>query len=132
MKSIPDSHQYLLKDETKAFCFLATLMKDGSPQVTPVWFDTEGEYFLINTAEGRVKDKNMRARPQVAMLIADPASPYHYLQVRGKVVEFTREGADEHIDRLAFKYTGNPKYANRKPGQQRIIYKITPEKIDAH
>ena len=66
MKVIPESHQDLLKDETKAFAYLATLMKDGSPQVTPIWFDTEGEYIRINTAKGRIKDKNMRVRPSVA------------------------------------------------------------------
>jgi PPOX class probable F420-dependent enzyme len=131
MKSIPESHKDLIKDETKAICFLATLMKDGSPQLTPVWFNTDGEYILINTAEGRTKDKNMRSRPQVALTIADPNNFYRYLQIRGKVAEFTREGADEHIDSLSYKYRGT-KYANWQPGMKRIIFKIKPEKIDAH
>ncbi|HTX92427.1 MAG TPA: PPOX class F420-dependent oxidoreductase [Anaerolineales bacterium] len=132
MNSIPESHRDLLKDETKAFVYLATLMSNGSPQVTPVWFNADETYILINSAEGRVKDRNMRARPQVALVIADPANAYRYLQIRGKVVEFTTDGADAHIDALAYKYTGNPKYQNRVPGQKRVIYKVLPEKIDAH
>ena len=132
MNSIPETHRDLLADEKKAFVYLATLMKDGSPQVTPVWFNTQGEYILVNSAAGRVKDKNMRARPQVALCIADPANPYRYLQIRGKVVEVTLEGAEAHIDALAFKYQGAPKYPYRKEGEKRVTYKIRPEKADAH
>lgn len=132
MKSIPESHHDLLKDETKAFAYLATLMPDGSPQVTPVWFNTKGEYILINSAKGRVKDRNMRARPTVALCIADPANLYRYLQIHGKVTEFTTEGADAHIDALAFKYQGVPKYPYRQPGEIRVTYKIQAEKVDAH
>ena len=132
MKKIPDSHQDLLQDQTKALLYLATLMADGTPQVTPVWFSTDGSYILINTAEGRVKDRNMRARSSVALCIADPENPYRYLQLRGKVVGFTNQGADAHIDALSFKYHGTPKYENRKPGEKRIIYKILPEQVDAH
>ena len=91
MKAIPESHQDLLKDETKAFVYLATIMKDGSPQVTPIWFNTDGEYILHQFGKGRVKDKNMRARPNVALCIADPKNPYRYMQIRGKVVEITME-----------------------------------------
>jgi len=132
MEMIPETHLDLLKDEIKAFLYLGTLMKSGAPQVTPVWFNTDGTYFLINTAEGRVKDRNMRARPDVTLCIADPTNPYRYLQIRGKVVAITAEGADEHIDMLAFKYQGVPKYPSRRPGEKRIIYKIKPVKVDAH
>jgi PPOX class probable F420-dependent enzyme len=132
MKNIPESHWDLLTDEKKAFVYLATLMKDGSPQVTPVWFDTEGEFIRINTAEGRIKDKNMSSRPQVALVIADPDDPYRYLQIRGKVVERTLDGAEEHIDTLNMKYHGNPNYPNHRPDQHRVIYKVLPEKVDAH
>ena len=107
-------------------------MKDGSPQVTPVWFNTDGENILINSAAGRIKDKNMRARPNIALCIADPSDPYRYIQIQGKVVEYTIEGADEHIDALSFKYTGNKKYRSRNPDEQRVTYKIQPTKIDAH
>jgi PPOX class probable F420-dependent enzyme len=131
MQNIPESHKDLLTDEKKAFVYLATLMKDGTPQVTPVWFNTDGDFILINSAEGRIKDKNMRARPQVALVIADPANPYRYLQIRGKVVDYTLDGAEEHIDTLNLKYHGNPNYANHRLDQHRVIYKILPEKVQA-
>ncbi|HEY9151555.1 MAG TPA: PPOX class F420-dependent oxidoreductase [Anaerolineales bacterium] len=132
MKAIPESHQDLLKDETKAFVYLATTMKDGSPQVTPIWFDIDGEYIRINSAQGRLKDKNMRARPTVALCISDPKNPYRYLQIRGKVAEITMEGAEDHIDTLNLKYHGNRNYPGHNPKQPRVIYKVEPEKVDAH
>ncbi len=132
MNHIPESHLDLLKDEKKAFLFLATIMSDGSPQLTPIWFNTDSEYVLINSAKDRVKDRNMRIRPQVALCIQDPSNPYRYLQIRGKVVEFTIEGADDHIDALTLKYRGIPKYPSRQPGEQRVMYKIQIVKVDAH
>ena len=130
MKLIPKSFHDLLKDETKAYLFLATAMNDNSPQVTPVWFNTDSEYILINTSEGRTKDKNMRARPKVALVIQDPDDPYRYIQIRGEVVERTYAGADAHINALSLKYDGEP-WKNRA-GQLRVIYKIKPEHVDAH
>jgi PPOX class probable F420-dependent enzyme len=132
MKNIPGTHLDLLTDEKKAFLYLATLMPGGTPQVTPVWFNSDGEYILINSAKGRVKDRNMRARPNVALCIADLTNPYRYLQIRGNVVEFTTAGADDHIDALALKYLGMLKYPYRQPGEQRVMYKIRIEKVDAH
>lgn len=132
MIQIPAKMQDLLTDEKKAFVYLATLMSDGTPQVTPIWFNTDGQYILINSAAGRIKDKNMRARANVALCIADPSNAYRYLQIRGKVVEITTEGADDHIDALAFKYRGVSKYPSRKANEQRVTYKILPTKIDAH
>ena len=128
--NFPKEFLDLLKDETKAFLFLATTMPDGSPQVTPVWFDTDGEHILINTNEGRVKDRNMKARPKVAMVIQDPSTPYRYLQIRGEVTGYVREGADEHINQLSFKYDNKP--FNNRPGQKRIIFKIKPTHFDQH
>ncbi|MGD8406834.1 MAG: pyridoxamine 5'-phosphate oxidase family protein, partial [Anaerolineales bacterium] len=84
--NFPEKYLDLFKPETKAFLYLATSMSDGSPQVTPVWFDNDGEHILINTNEGRVKDRNMKARAKVAMVIQDPKNPYRYLGIRGKVV----------------------------------------------
>lgn len=130
MNSIPAKSHDLLKDETKAYLFLATTMPDGSPQVTPIWFNTDGEHILINSAKGRVKDKNMRARPQVALVIQDPSTPYRYLQIRGRVVEITEQGGLEHINTLSLKYDNEPWTAN--PGEVRVIYKILPEHVDAH
>lgn len=126
----PETYLDLLKDETKAYLYLATSMPDGSPQVTPVWFNTDGEHILINTNEGRVKDRNMQARPRVAMIIQDPSTPYRYLGIRGEVIERTTEGADEHINKLSLKYDGKP-WTYRK-GQKRIIYKIKPTHFDEH
>ena len=128
--TFPTEFLDLLRDKTKALLYLATIMPDGSPQVTPVWFSTGGEFVLINTNEGRVKDKNMKARPQVAMAIQDPNEQDRYLGMRGEVVGFTREGADEHINQLSLKYYGRPwKY---QAGQRRIIYRIKPHHFDLH
>ncbi len=115
----------------RAFANLATIMPDGTPQVTPVWFDVEGEYLRVNSAQGRVKDRNMRARPGVALSIVDPQNPYRYLQIRGEVVEITTEGADAHIDALAHKYTGAARYTSRRPGEVRVTYKIKPARVQA-
>ncbi|MEW6285592.1 MAG: PPOX class F420-dependent oxidoreductase [Chloroflexota bacterium] len=130
MNPFPSEFLDLLKDETKAILYLATLMPDGSPQVTPVWFNTDGEYILINTSEGRVKDRNMKARPKVAMVIQDPSDPYRYLQIRGEVAEYTSDGADEHINQLSLKYDNEP--WTFRAGQKRIIYKIRPLHFDPH
>jgi PPOX class probable F420-dependent enzyme len=124
----PASFHDLLKDETRAFAFLATTMPDGTPQVTPVWFNTDEEFILVNSAEGRVKDKNMRLNPRVALAISDPKNPYRYIQIRGRVVEITKEGARQHIDQLSKKYTGRDTYTTASPAEQRVIYKIRPEK----
>jgi PPOX class probable F420-dependent enzyme len=132
MNNIPETHRDLLMDQKKAFLFLATLMSSGAPQVTPVWFNTDGEFILINSAKGRIKDRNMRSRPQVAMCIQDPSNPYRYLQIHGKVVSYSIIGADDHIDALAYKYQGVTKYPYRQPGEQRVIYKIMIEKVDPH
>ena len=120
----------LLKEETKALLYLATIMPDGSPQLTPVWFSSDDEYILINTNEGRTKDKNMKARPEVAMVIQDPNNQDRYLGMRAKVVGYTREGADEHINRLSLKYYN--KSWTYQEGQRRIIYRIKPLHFDLH
>jgi PPOX class probable F420-dependent enzyme len=123
---IPQSHLDLFTK--KAFAHLATLMPDGKPQVNPVWVDYDGKYVLINTAEGRLKDKNMQRDGRVALSITDPDNPYRYLEVRGRVAQRTYEGADAHIDAMAKKYLGQDKYPFRKPGEVRVIYKVTPER----
>jgi len=132
MPWIPDEYLDLIKDETKAFACLATLMRDSTPQLTPVWFNADGTYILINSAIGRVKDRNMRLNPQVAITIIDPSNPYRYLQIRGRVVEITTQGANEHIDRLAKKYRGLDKYPYHSINEIRVSYKILPEHISGH
>jgi PPOX class probable F420-dependent enzyme len=127
IKSIPEKYLDILKK--RSFAHVATLMPDGSPQVTPVWIDYDGKYILMNSAQNRQKDRNIRRDPRVALSIQDPDDPYRFIQIRGTVVEITAQGADEHIDKMALKYLGQEKYPNRRPGEVRMIYKIAPQKI---
>ncbi len=113
------------------FAHVATLMPDGSPQVSPVWIDHEGDDVLINTAEGRLKADNLRADGRVAISITDPDNPYANLLIRGRVKEMTHEGADENIDALAKKYLGEDEYPFRQPGEVRVKVLIEPEKVAA-
>jgi PPOX class probable F420-dependent enzyme len=123
--SLPDTHKDLL---TKTqFAHLATVMPNGEPQVTPVWFDYDGTTIMINTAVGRQKDRNMQRDGRVALSILDPANPYRYVEVRGAIVERTEQGADAAIDFLAKKYLNVDKYPYRQPGERRVTYKIKPE-----
>jgi len=123
---IPD--QFLDLFQKKALAHLATLMPDGRPQVTPVWCEYDGRHVLINTAAGRQKDRNLVRDGRVALSLTDPDDPFRYLEVRGRVVERTEKGADEHIDRLAQKYMGT-RYPDRQPGERRILYRIEPEHL---
>ena len=123
--------KYLDLFEKKAFASLATMMPDGQPQVTPVWVDFDGVHLLVNSAKGRQKDRNMRARPRVSLALIDPDNAYRYLEVRGRVVEVTEDGADAHIDKMARKYLGADSYPFRQAGEQRVIYKIAPEHVSA-
>lgn len=113
----------------KNFAFISTLMSDGSPQVTPTWIDTEDNIILINTAEGRIKHKNISRDPRVAVSVTDHNNPYNMVTIRGIAVEQTNVGADEHIDKLAKKYLGVDRYPMRSLDEKRIIVKIKPEKI---
>ena len=125
MAGIPDTYLDLLQSK-KAFANLATVMPDGSPQVTPVWFDYAGGLVRANTAKGRVKARNMHEGSPVALAILDPENPYRYVQLRGRVKRATEEGADAHIDALAHKYIGQEKYPWRQPGEVRVMYEIEP------
>ena len=126
---IPEKYADLF--EKQAFGNLGTLMPDGSPQVTPVWVDYDGKYVRINSAKGRVKDKNIRRDPRVSISLQDPGNPYRYLEIRGKVVEVTESGADDHINKLSQKYLGNPVYPYRQPGEVRVTYKLEPQKVSS-
>lgn len=128
--TFPKDFLDLLNETSQALLYLATLMPDGSPQVTPVWFSIDGDHILINTNEGRAKDRNMKARPRVAMTIQDPDDPYRYLGIRGEVVSHTTEGADEHINKLSIRYDSKP-WTYRKE-QRRIIFRIKPLHFDEH
>jgi PPOX class probable F420-dependent enzyme len=122
---IPAAFRDLISTK-KTFAHLATVSPGGQPQVTPVWIDADGDLVLVNSAKGRVKDRNMRRHAPVALSILDPDNPYRHLAIRGRVVAVTEQGAEAHIDRLAKKYLGLDTYPNRKPGERRVIYKIEP------
>jgi PPOX class probable F420-dependent enzyme len=126
---IPEKYKDLF--DKKAFGHLATLMPDGTPQVTPVWIDFDGTHVLVNSARGRQKDKNMERNSAVSISIQDPDNPYRYLEVRGRVAEITEEGADDHIDKMAKKYMGKDKYPGRGPGEKRVLYKIEPRRVSS-
>jgi PPOX class probable F420-dependent enzyme len=129
MFGIPDTHLDLFADETRAFAFLATTMSDGSPQVTPVWFNIDGDDILLNSAQGRVKDRNMSERPQIALAIVDPRNPYRYISIRGVVVEMNTEGGWAHIDALANKYTGADHFTPNSTDEVRVIYRVRLERV---
>ena len=126
---IPSSHLDLF--EKKAIAHLGVHLPTGSIQINPVWCNHEDGHVLINSAQGRVKDKAMRANAAVTVCISDPDNVFRFLEVRGKVVEITTDGADAHIDALAKKYLGLDQYPNRREGEVRVMYRIEPEKVVA-
>jgi PPOX class probable F420-dependent enzyme len=123
---LSDKHQQLLRG--KNFANIATLGDDGSPQVTPVWIDFDGTHILFNTEKKRAKTRNLERDPRVALAISDAQNPYSYVEIQGRVVEMTEEGASEHIDKMAMKYMGKEKYPFHRPGDVRVIVKIEPLK----
>jgi PPOX class probable F420-dependent enzyme len=124
---LPEDLRALLRQPS--LCYVATSMADGSPQVTQTWVDTDGEHVLINSVQGHVKVKNLARDPRVAVAISDLSTPSRYVQVRGRVVDLTTEGAVAHIERLAQRYLGRPYpwYGGRD--QVRVILTIAPETI---
>jgi PPOX class probable F420-dependent enzyme len=129
MSQITEPVAQLIKG--KNFAYLSTLMKDGSPQVTPTWIDIdkEGNSILVNTAEGRIKQRNVSRDPRVAISVPNQNNPYNMVSIRGRVIEQISKGADEHTDRLAKKYLDMDKYPYRSPNEKRVILKIKPEKV---
>jgi len=127
--AIPEKYRDLLSWDKKAFANLALSLKDGTPHVTPLWFDYDGKYVILNSARGRVKDRVMSRNSLVAMAIADPENPYRYIQLRGRVVEITEKGAREMIDHLSMKYTGGS-YEGYK-GEIRVTYRFVPKLISS-
>jgi PPOX class probable F420-dependent enzyme len=109
--------------------FIATIMKDGSPQLSPVWADMEEGYVLVNTAEGRIKHKNVVRDPRVAISVVDNNNPLNMTTMRGKVVEIIPDYQYQHANKLTKKYMGKDKYPFKQPGEKRIILKILPEKV---
>lgn len=113
----------------KNFASFATLMDDGSPHVAPTWIDYDGKNILVNTAAGRIKEKNVKKDKRVALSIPNEANPYEMVTIRGTVDEITEKNADAHIDKLAKRYLGLDKYPFRSPTEKRIIIKISPRKV---
>jgi len=128
-KEIPS--QYLDLFIRRSFGHIATLMPDGTPQVTPVWVAYDGKFILVNSVKGRQKDRNIRRDAHVAIEIQDPDDPYRFVLVRGIVLEVTEEGADENIDELSLRYRGRP-YGTRDPEHPRVLFKIEPLKVTGH
>jgi PPOX class probable F420-dependent enzyme len=128
MAVIPDEAKHLF--EGKDFAHVATVNADGSPQVSPVWIGLDGDLITFNTAQGRVKTNNVQRDERVALSIHDQENPYENLVVQGKVVEVTADGADADIDALAKRYLDADSYPFRQPGEQRVIVKIEPEKVN--
>ena len=129
MKDTLRKYADLLGGDSKALAHLGTVMADGSVQVTPVWFDYDGTHIRVNSAKGRIKDRNMRRDARVALSIVDPGNAYRYVALRGRIVGITEAGADAHIDRLAKKYLGQDRYPYRQEGEVRVTYTIAPERV---
>jgi PPOX class probable F420-dependent enzyme len=128
MAAIPDEANHLL--EGKHFAHVATINSDGTPQVSAVWIGRDGDLVTFNTAEGRIKTNNLHANPAVAISITNEENPYENLIIQGKVVEMTEDGADEDIDALAKRYLDADSYPFRQPGEERVLVKIEPEKVN--
>jgi PPOX class probable F420-dependent enzyme len=111
---------------------MATILPDGSPQVTPVWFDYDGTNVIVNTAKGRVKYNNLRRDPRVTLAISDPENPGRYIQLRGHVIDMSESDGDEVIDRLAKKYVGLDRYPWKGPGEVRVTIRIAVERVQAN
>jgi PPOX class probable F420-dependent enzyme len=130
LKGSPASHRNLLGDDVSALAFLATTMADGSPQVTPLWFDVEGDMIRINATRGRTKERNMAVRLRVDPAIADVADFSRYMQIRGTVVEMRKQGAQDDLKQLSRKYTGTEDFRG-PPGQVRVMVVIRPDQVNA-
>lgn len=115
--------------DAKSFAHIATINKDGSPQVSPVWIERQGDTVIVNTEQTRRKVRNLRRTPVVSLSLQDPENPYSYVEIRGRVVEITPEGGFEGIDRLGKKYMGVDKYQGNQPGDMRVQIKIEPTHI---
>ncbi len=115
--------------EAPNFCHVATVRKDGTPYVVPTWVDVDGDRVVLNTADGRLWPKNLRRDPRVTLTVSPTDNPYEYLTIRGRVAEETKDGAEEHIDKMAQKYLGQDTYPYRQPGEERVMFRIEPEDV---
>jgi PPOX class probable F420-dependent enzyme len=125
--TLTEKHKKLITD--KNFGHIATLNQDGSPQVTPVWIELDGNHLVVNSEQKRKKVRNLKRDPRVSVSIQNAENPYQYIEIRGRAVEITDKGGFEGIDRLSAKYTGQEKYPGNAPGDVRIVIRIEPEHI---
>jgi PPOX class probable F420-dependent enzyme len=124
---IPESHKRLLLEPVIAN--LATILPDGRPQVHPVWCEYDGTNVRVNAADDRQKSRNMRRRSFATILLVDPAGPYFWMEIRGRVIHATTDGAMDHMHRMAKKYTGRDTYTPLREGEVRVMYTIEPERV---
>ena len=118
--------------EAKNFAHVATIKKDGTPYVIPVWVHTDGEHVIVNSAEGRVWPRHLERDPRATVTVLNMENPYEYATINGRVAQRSHDDADEVIDSLAKKYLGLDEYPYRQPGEQRVTIRITPESVHHH
>ncbi len=126
MKKLSDNAKKLI--DAPNFAAVATLMPDGSPQIAPVWVDREGDIIVINATESRQRYKNLKRDPRIALTVFDQKNPYSKFIIRGKAIEISRKGAEEHIDKLNMKYHGAAKFPYHNPDDARVIIRIEPQR----
>ncbi len=127
MATLEEQHRKLLEEPN--FSFVGTIRKDGTPHVVPTWVDIDGDKVVLNSSEGRAWPANLRRDGRVNLTVTNRENPYEYVEIRGRLVEETHEGAKEHADAMAKKYLGVDEYPFLQPGEQRILLKIEPEKV---
>jgi PPOX class probable F420-dependent enzyme len=115
--------------KAKNFAHIGTLRADGSPQVAPTWVDVQDGRPVVNSAEGRAWVRNLQRDPRITLEVQNMENPYEYVEIRGRVAEITRDGADEHIDSMAKKYLGQDEYPYRQPGEQRVVIRVDPDRV---
>jgi PPOX class probable F420-dependent enzyme len=118
--------------EAPNFCHISTVAASGRPQINPIWVHTDNGHLVVNSAEGRKWPKNVRRDPRVTLCVPNQDNPYEYVTIWGRVVDETHEGADENINFLSKKYLGEEEYPFRKPGEQRVLFRIEPEKVHVY
>jgi PPOX class probable F420-dependent enzyme len=125
--TLNDTHKKLITDRN--FGHIATINEDGSPQVSPVWIELDGNHLIVNSEQKRRKVRNIKRDARVAVSIQNAENPYQYIEIRGRAVEVTDKGGFEGIDRLSVKYGGPAKYPGNQPGDVRVVIRIEPEHV---
>ena len=114
------------------FCHIVTIGQSGRPQINPIWVHSEDGHVVVNSAEGRAWPRNVRREPEVTLCVANQENPYEYVTIWGRVVDETHDGADDNINFLSKKYLGKDEYPFRAPGEERVIFRIEPERVKVY